>query len=311
MNQGGRQLAALVPLVLVLFGCQPKVDPTATGVPKIVVTYAVLGSVVAELTGEAFQVRSLIPNGLDPHEWEPSARDIEALNKADLVVENGLALEEGLSEILTQVRANGVPFFTVSDHIEVRRVGPGEGLPTGDPDQEAGAEDPHLWLDPFAIRSLVSVLAARLKTDFGVDLNARATKMDLRIAELDGEIRSAVESIAPEGRKLVTGHESLGYFAQRYGFRLIGAIIPSLSTMADSSASQMAWLRTSVKAHRVETIFTEMGTPPKVVEALAREAGVRVVQLETHRLPADSSYFTLMRNLAWAIVGGLAPIPQK
>ncbi|HTX73509.1 MAG TPA: metal ABC transporter substrate-binding protein, partial [Rectinemataceae bacterium] len=108
------------------------------------VTYAILGSVVGELAGADFRVTSLIPNGLDVHEWEPSAKDIETLDSADLVVENGLGLEGGMEKALAQARAVGRRFFTASDHITVRHVGEGEGIPSGDPDQAVGAADPHL-----------------------------------------------------------------------------------------------------------------------------------------------------------------------
>ncbi|HET7838550.1 MAG TPA: metal ABC transporter substrate-binding protein, partial [Rectinemataceae bacterium] len=110
----------------------------------IVATYSLLGSVVRELAGDAFEVKVSIPNGLDPHEWEPSAKDIQLLQGADLIVENGLGLEEGMSKALDAARAKGLRFFTASDHVTVRRVGAGEGIPSGDRDQAVGARDPHL-----------------------------------------------------------------------------------------------------------------------------------------------------------------------
>jgi hypothetical protein len=110
----------------------------------IVVTHSILGSVVKELAGDRFEVAVAIPNGMDPHEWEPSARDVERLTHADLVVANGLDLEGGMQRALDQARRSGVKFFTAADHVTVRRVGRDEGIPSGDPDQATGAPDPHL-----------------------------------------------------------------------------------------------------------------------------------------------------------------------
>jgi len=282
------------------------------GKKTLVATYAILGSVVSELAGDDFTVKSLIPNGLDVHEWEPSAKDIEALDSADLIIENGLGLEGGMGKALAQAREAGRKFFTASDYIAVRHVGPGEGIPSGDPDQAIGAEDPHLWTDPSAMKATVAALAAELQKDFGaslpdkgVALAARATDLEGRLDELDAEIRAEVASLPPDKRKLVTGHESLGYFAQRYGFTLVGALIPSLSTEAEGSASGLAALKGLIAKNKVGVIFTELGTPAATVEALAKEAKVKAVSLSTHALPSDGSYFSFERKLASDIVGSL------
>jgi zinc/manganese transport system substrate-binding protein len=271
----------------------------------IVATTSILGSVVRDLVGEDFEVKVAIPNGLDPHEWEPSARDIETLTHADLIVANGLGLEGGIQRTLDQARRGGVKLFTASDHITVRKVGPGEGIPSGDPDQVAGAQDPHIWTDPLTMKAVARALATELRTDFGVDLSARLADLDDRLDRLDAEIRSSLAAIPPANRKLVTGHESMGYFAQRYGFELVGAVVPSLSSQAESSAAGLEALKALIARNGVRVLFTELGTPPRVTEVLAREAGVRCVTLITHSLPADGSYFSFMRRLAGTIVSNL------
>lgn len=113
-----------------LAGCdraRPAATLAAHGKPTIICTYAVLGAAVRDLAGDAFQVTTAVPNGMDVHEWEPSAKDIEALTKAGLIVENGLGLEGGMGKALDQARRAGVGFFTASKHLVVRRVGQGEG----------------------------------------------------------------------------------------------------------------------------------------------------------------------------------------
>ncbi len=279
--------------------------PLPAAKPTILTTYSLLGAAVKELVGDACTMSTAIPNGMDLHEWEPSAKDIEALTKADLIVENGLGLEGGMGKGLDQARKAGVKFFTASDHIAIRRVGAGEGIPSGDPDQAVGAQDPHLWTDPMAVRAVVDALALDLKQRFGVDLAARRADLDARLTGLDAEIRGKVDALPAARRKLVTGHESLGYFAQRYGFKLVGAVIPSLTSEAESSAAGLQALKQLILQNRVSVVFTELGTPPRTLEALAREAKVRSVTLATHNLPADGSYFTFERDLSGAILGAL------
>jgi zinc/manganese transport system substrate-binding protein len=168
-----------------------------------------------------------------------------------------------------------------------------------------GAADPHIWTSPLVMKSVVDALALELKADFGRDYSARAAEIDGRLEALDAEIRADVAAL-PEGRrKLVTGHESLGYFAQAYGFKLVGAVVPGLSSAAESSAAELSALKDSIRATGVSVIFTEVGTPRQVVDALAKEAGVKTVQLGTHALPADGLYYSFERELASTIVEGL------
>ena len=291
--------------VTIVLSCQKSTRAEAARKPTIIATYSVLGSLVKELAGDSFIVSSAIPNGLDPHEWEPSPRDIEALNAADLVVENGLGLEEGMEKVLQRRAKAGKKVFTASDHVTIRTVGEGEGIPSGDPDQAVGAQDPHLWTDPVSMKAVILALAAEIKASFGVDLGSRATDLAARLDALDAEIRTAVVGVRVDDRKLVTGHESMGYFAQRYGFKLVGAVVPSLSTAAEASAAEMTTLKRLIGANRVKVIFTEVGTPAGVSEAFARETEVKAVELVTHAMPEDGSYFTFVRDLARVIVNSL------
>jgi len=297
-------LYGLLILSILLSACQANI-PANNSQKTIVVTYSILGAVVKDLVGDKAIVIISMPNGQDPHEWEPSAKDIETLTKADLIVQNGLGLEGGMEKALEQAREAGVKFFTASDHITVRKVGEGEGIPTGDPDQAKGAEDPHLWTDPIAMKSIVDALAIQIKTDLGIDLTDRAKDLDARLDSLNKELGDAVNVIPQNNRKLVTGHESMGYFAQRYNFKLVGAIIPSITTQAEVSASDLAELKKLIIDNQVKAIFTELGTPKAVSEAIGKETGVKVVELTTHNLPEDGSYFTFMRNLTHVIVDGL------
>jgi zinc/manganese transport system substrate-binding protein len=287
-----------------LSACQPR-PVEQNGKKTILVTYSILGALVKDLVDNNANVIVSMPNGQDPHEWEPSAKDIETLTKADLIVQNGLGLEGGMEKALAQAHEAGVKFFTASDHIMVRHVGEGEGLPTGDPDQAVGAEDPHLWTDPLSMESVVAALAEQIKTDLGLDVSDRAADLQARLESLNTEIADSVNALPQADRKLVTGHESMGYFADRYGFKLVGAVIPSLTSQAEVSASDLAALKVSIEENHVKAIFIELGTPRAVTEAISQETRVRVVELTTHSLPDDGSYFTFMRNLAAVIVSNL------
>ena len=297
-------LLMLLLVVFMLSACQAN-TPVKSSQETIVVTYSILGSVVKDLVGDKANVIVSMPNGQDPHEWEPSAKDIETLTKADLIIQNGLGLEGGMEKALAQAKEAGVKFFTASDHITVRHVGTGEGIPSGDPDQAVGAEDPHLWMDPVDMKSIVDALAAQVKTDLGIDLADRAKDLDARLDSLNKEVVDEVNTLPENNRKLVTGHESMGYFAQRYNFKLVGAIIPSITSQAEVSASDLAELKKLITDNQVKAIFTELGTPAAVSDAIGKETGVKVVKLTTHSLPEDGSYFTFMHNLTKVIVDGL------
>ncbi|MBN1367517.1 MAG: zinc ABC transporter substrate-binding protein [Dehalococcoidales bacterium] len=297
-------LIMLVPVILCSFlSCTP--DVADSDKPTIVVTYSILGSVVKDLVGDRANVIVSIPNGLDPHAWEPSAKDIEVVNKADLVIRNGLSLEVGMEKTLELAQTAGVKLFTASDYITVRYVGPGEGIPYDDPDQTIGAPDPHLWMDPLAMKSIVAGLVTVLKYNLDLDVSVEANALANRLDELNVQVADILAVIPQDNRKLVTGHESMGYFAGRYGFTLTGVIIPSLSSQAEVSASDMAALKKAIEDNGVKAIFTELGTSAAVAEAIARETGVQVIELAAPVLPEDGSYFTFLTGIAETIAEAL------
>jgi zinc/manganese transport system substrate-binding protein len=297
-------LLAIFTMVLLYF--TPSCHKTDTNNRKsIVVTYSILGSVVQELVGDKADVIVTIPNGLDLHSWEPSARSIEDINKAALLIRNGLELEAGMEKCLQTAEDKGVKIFTASDHINVRHVEPGEGIPADDMDRALGAPDPHLWTDPVTMKAVVEALVPMLKKELNIDVSVQASDLEGRLDNLDRQIADAVSEIAPENRKLVTGHESMGYFARRYDFKLIGVIIPSLSSQASVSAGDLSGLKKAIMDNRVKAIFTQLGTSPAVAKAIGDETGVQVVELQTNILPPDGSYFTYVKNMVDTIVNAL------
>jgi zinc/manganese transport system substrate-binding protein len=251
--------------------------------PQIVVTYSVLGSIVTDLVGDAAEVTILIPDGQDPHEFQPSARDIETINNADIVISNGLDFEEGLLEVLASAEENGVPQYRVGNHITQR-------IEEGD----LNIADPHLWLSPANFIQALPSLTSAINEAAGLSIDSAAQSDAL--SQLDEDITSAIKSIP--SCVLVSGHDELGYFSDHYGCTVIGAIIPSFSTTAEATASQIANLKKLATENDVKAVFTGLGTPPEVSEQLANELGIAAVSLSTHYLNGAANYREFMLNLA-------------
>jgi zinc/manganese transport system substrate-binding protein len=295
---------------VVLVACSGGESSTPADRPSVVVTYSILGAVVADVVGDAADVKILMPNGIDPHEWEPSAKDIELLNTADLIVSNGLDLEGNVMEAIEGAEKDGVAVFYATDHIEVIEFG-ASGLHddeevVNEGEDEHGDGDPHFWTSPVEMAAVVEALGIAL-ADIGIDTGDRAAMIKESLLNTDQDIRDLIADIPAESRILVTGHESLGYFAHEYEFEVVGAVIPSLSSEAEASAGDLATLKEIIGDEGVSVIFTEMGTSPDVVEALAAEAKVSVVELSTHFLPEDGTYKTFILQLASMISVALQP----
>jgi zinc/manganese transport system substrate-binding protein len=276
---------------------------TDDGRPVVVVSFPVLGAVVADAVGDAAEVRVLMPNGADPHDWSPSPKDIEAMNQADLVVVNGFDLEEGMADALADAERSGVPVFEAASTVE-----PVEATGGGHADETDGDEhdlDPHLWMNPRAMRSVVEGFAAAMAAE-GVDIAVTANATAEALSALDREIETVLAAVPDDRRVLVTGHESMGWFALRYRFEVVGTIVPGLSSQAGVDAGVLAELTETIEAEGVPAIFTELGTPPQVAEAIGREAGVEVVELASHHLPDDGTYRSFLMGNAEAIAGALA-----
>ena len=260
--------------------------------PTIAVTYSVLGSLVSELVGEQARVTVVIPDGQDPHDFEPSAKDIEAINEADLIVSNGLNFEEGLTSVLDSADNRGVPHFVVTDHVTTRV---GDGSTT---------TDPHVWLSPHAMVEMIDDLSTTINTKFGLDLTQRTASLVDELTALDATTSARIQDLGV--CTLVTGHDELGYFADRYGCSVIGAVIPSFSTTAEATAGELAALRSVVAQHGVHAIFTGLGTSSDIVARLADELGVPAIELSTHYLNGATTYDAFMTRLVDRIVEGLS-----
>lgn len=261
--------------------------------PSIVVTYSVLGDIVSQLVGDAADVQVIIPNGADPHEFEPSAKDVESINKATFIIANGGNLEEHLTRIIDQAHQIGVPLILLVDHVTTRSI-------TSD-----GSEliDPHLWLDPLTLSQAIPDLAREIGMILHIDLTSRATKVQQDLAKLNSDVSAIISDI--ENCTLVTGHDEMGYFAARYGCTLVGAIVPSLSTSAEATAGQFAKLKQLASASGVRAIFSNRGAPTHVANQLAQELNVQLVVFSTHMLENGDHYKEFILRISHRIADAL------
>jgi zinc/manganese transport system substrate-binding protein len=231
----------------------------SSGRPQVVVTTNILGDIVNEVVGDEADVEVIMPLGADPHSFEPSARQAEAMEAADLLVVNGAGFEDGMLGVIESAGDAGAPLFVASEH--------------------AGGEvedDPHIWTDPTQMIAAVEALAERVAEIEGVDADAtqaQAVSYVTELEALDAEVEALLGAIPDERRKLVTNHDVFGYFADRYDLEVIGAVIPSLSTQAQPSAGDIQALVDQIEHTGVKAIYPESSINPKLEQAVARESG--------------------------------------
>lgn len=290
MSRARALLAGLL-LATGLSACSTPADDR----PLVVVSTNILGDVVEEVAGDEVQVLTLMRPNADPHSFEISAREAARVRSADLVVSNGLGLEEGLQQHLDAAAADGVPGFVAGDVVEVLDHAEGDA---------AGTPDPHFWTDPGRMVDVVEGLEDALVEVDGVDPGAvrgRAAAYLDELRALDAEMTQTFAAIPDQQRALVTNHHVFGYLAERYDFEVVGAVIPGGTTLAAPSASDLADLVEAVEETGVGAIFAESSAPDDLVRALADEAGVEVdvVGLHTESLTEPGGgaedYLTMMR----------------
>jgi ABC-type Zn uptake system ZnuABC Zn-binding protein ZnuA len=270
-----------------------------------------LADIAQNVAGERVEVQALVPVGLDPHAFQPAPRDIARVADSEILIITGAGFEEWLNETLENAGGQRL-LIEASAGLESRQAHEGEeAAEEGEEQHDPG--DPHFWLDPLSvIRFVENIRDGLIQADpAGREIYARNAEAYIaELNELDGWIREQVETIPAEDRRMVTNHESFGYFADRYGFRLLGSIIPSVSTGASPSAQELAGLIERIRAEGAQAIFLETGTNPKLAEQIAAETGVKVVTgLYTHSItepggPAPS-YLEMMRANTRAIVSAL------
>jgi zinc/manganese transport system substrate-binding protein len=266
-----------VALLLTASACGARQVPEQ---PAIVVTTNVLGDFVHEIAGDAVNVQVLMPVGADPHEFSASAKQVAAMESSVLVVANGLGLEEGMASVLGSVASDGVPVLNVGELSPPRSF-------------EDGTPDPHVWFDPVRMADAARIVASKLETvaPGAADWTARGDAYAQRLLETASTMRQLFNQIPAGRRRLVTGHAAFGYLADRFGFTVVGVVVPGGGTLGEPSASELAALVDTIVAEDVGAIFTETTESPKLAETLAAETGreVKIVTLYTGSLGGPGS----------------------
>ncbi|GIU92561.1 MAG: ABC transporter substrate-binding protein [Acidimicrobiia bacterium] len=292
-------------------------SPTEADSPSVVVTTSILGDVVTQLGVEAPGV--LMPPGVDPHDFAPSAQQVAEVRRADLVVTVGLGLEpDALADAVSAAREDGVRVLAVGEEIEPLRAGGGGPCPLHESVDEAPDEghahgdcDPHFWHDPLRMAAAAEVIAnslAELRPEIGWQGRAAAYRAELEA--LHAELEQQYRTIPEERRKLVTSHDSFRYLAERYGFQIVGVILPGGDTHARPSPRELAELVAAMRRENVRVVFVEPEASHDLAEALSAELeGLQVVELFSDSLgPAGSdadTYVGMMRENARRIVEAL------
>ncbi|PWV47306.1 MULTISPECIES: zinc ABC transporter substrate-binding protein AztC [Nocardiopsis] len=298
-----RPLAALAAATLTLTLASCSSEEEGTG---IVVTTNILGDVTARIVGDEAPVTVLMPPDTDPHSFAISAREAATLENADLVVHNGLGLEEGVARNVAAAEEAGVPALEVGAEVDP--------LPYTS-DESEGEPDPHFWTDPARVGLAVDLIAERVIEEVdGVDadtVRANAEAYAAEVDELDAWMGEEFAALPAESRRLVTNHHVFGYLADRYGFEVIGAVIPSGTTLASPSTSDLKDLSDAVAEAGVSAVFADSSQPDRLATVMAEEAGVEieVIPLHSESLSREGggaeTYLEMMRANTEAITAGL------
>lgn len=292
---------------LLLAGCGGTPTTTQNEGLQVVASTTIVGDVVAQVGGDHIDLTVLFPIGADPHTFDPRPQDIAAISKAQVIFISGLGLEESLQPTL-DANANGT-VVQISDGIEVRAL---EEQTVQNDEHNHERYDPHTWTDPNNVIIWTENIASVLSTADPANAESYHDNADTYIAslqELDTWIRSEVERIPPERRKLVTDHIAFGYFADEYGFEQAGALIGSFSTNASPSAKEIAALEDLIRAQNVPAVFVSKTANATLAEQVAQDTGIQVVLVYTGSLTAPGgeadSYLAFMKYNVNAILEAL------
>lgn len=278
-----------------------------------------LADIAQQVAGDRLTVQVLIPTGIDPHTFEPSPKDIVRMTDSKAIIINGAGFEAWLEKSYEPNLNNQIIIAasegleTRDSHNEVQNTANAESH-LDEADGHVHEEgDPHFWLDPNNVIRYVENIRnglSQLDPPGEEQYTQNATAYIEQLKELDTWIRSEVNQIQPENRVLITNHESFGYFADRYGFEVLGTIIPSVTTGSSPSPQQLTELVNKIREKNAKAVFLEVGSNPQLANQLASETGVKVVEnLYTHSLTDKNgnapSYLQMMRWNTRLIVDAL------
>ena len=294
-----RLITAIIIFGIILTGCSaaPGAQTNANGKLNVVATTTLVGDVVANIGGDHINLSVLIPANVDEHGYEPTPQDAAKVARADLVFMNGVGLEQFIEKLMNNASgkaplaavSEGVPLLQGSMDAEVDEASmPEASTPAPkDTNQTLNSGDPHVWMDPNNVLIWIDNIEKALSTAdpqhaAGYQKNAAAYRQQIK--DLDAWTRQQTEQIPANRRKLVTDHLVFTYFAKRYGFEQVGAVVPGYSTMASPSAHELAALEDSIKKLKVQVIFVGNTVNPSLSERVAQDTHTQLVHILTGSL---------------------------
>ncbi|MEX2294063.1 MAG: metal ABC transporter substrate-binding protein [Acidimicrobiales bacterium] len=289
-------LCGLVALASGAVACGTSGSNSADARPTVVVTTSVLGDVVRNLVGNDMSTLVVMPAGADPHDFAPSARQVDAMRSADVLVVNGLDQEVSLRDTIDAAEQGGTTVIRVTNGVDLL------------------GDDPHFFTDPVRMRQAVVYLSAQLAAEVdGLDAPEYRDRVAAYLGALDdlaAEVSTVLAAVPAERRVLVTYHGVFAYFADRYDFTVLGTVVPGGSPLAEASAAELSALVTRMEEEGVTAVFTDSSSPDRLAKALASEGtNIDVVELFTESLgPAGSdatTYIDMVRTNARRVAAAL------
>ncbi len=248
-------------IILFLTGCQKAATNENNDTLKIVATTTMLADLAEVIGGDHVTVNGLMGPGIDPHLYQASAGDVTLMQKADVVVYNGLHLEGKMGEIFESLTDRGSIVIRIEDGLSEDELLSWENDPS--------IHDPHIWFDVSLWKAAAKTVADKLseadsahKEDYLNNLEEYLVELD----DLDTYIKDRVSEIPKEQRVLVTAHDAFNYFGRAYGFEVKG--LQGISTDAEAGTADVSKLADFITERKIKAIFVESSVPPKTIEAL-------------------------------------------
>jgi manganese/iron transport system substrate-binding protein len=274
----------------------------------VATTVAPISSIARNIGGDRIRLRGIVPDATNSHTFEPAPSDAQTLARADLIVVNGLHLEEPTLQMATASKSAGTEIKALGDAASAE----GDWLYDFSFPESAGDPNPHLWMSvPYArryadlLRDWFGAADPANRAAYDANFAAYATRLD----ELDRLIRAGVATVPQANRKLLTYHDSWAYWAREYGFTVIGAV--QASDFSDPSPQEVGRLIEQIRAARVPAVFGSEVFPSPVLEQIARESGATFVdRLRDDEPPgaplsAEHTYLAMMKSDMTVLVAAL------
>jgi manganese/iron transport system substrate-binding protein len=308
-----KPLIVLSGLALALSACSPSPGTKPSSGFEVVTTVSPITDIARNVAGNVVHVDGLIPEGVDSHTFEPTPGSVRLIGKADIIFLNGLHLEDPTLRLANANHKPGARIYQLGPHV----ISQSQYVYDFSFPKTGGKPNPHLWMDPaFAIR-YAELIRDQLIAAYpaGTDqFRANTTAYLMLLNRLNAAVQTAVDTIPPANRVLLTYHDSFAYFAKHYGLRVIGAIQPS--DFAEPSGKEVAALIRQIKAEHVPAIFGSEVFPSPVLAQIGRDTGAKYeATLRDDDLPGDiggsqHSYVGLMVYDVRTIVTDLGGNPS-